>query len=102
VISCIEIKPLLSLFLPINEEKLIGKVLKTIPAFIDHIVVVDDASRDRTGEVVKAHLKEDPRIIYIHHTKNEGVGGAIVTGYKWAREKLVQKANKINWVHKTL
>jgi glycosyltransferase involved in cell wall biosynthesis len=72
-----------------NEEKLIGKVLKTIPAFIDHIVVVDDASRDRTGEVVKAHLKEDPRIIYIHHTKNEGVGGAIVTGYKWARDKAI-------------
>jgi glycosyltransferase involved in cell wall biosynthesis len=70
-----------------NEEELIGKVLKTIPAFVDHIVVVDDASRDRTGEVVKAHQKEDPRIIYIPHKKNEGVGGAITTGYKWARDK---------------
>jgi glycosyltransferase involved in cell wall biosynthesis len=69
-----------------NEEKLIGEVLETIPAFIDHIVVVDDASRDRTGEVVKAHQQEDSRIIYICHTKNEGVGGAIVTGYKWARD----------------
>jgi glycosyltransferase involved in cell wall biosynthesis len=70
-----------------NEEKLIGKVLKAIPTFVDHIVVVDDASRDRTGEVVKAHQKEDPRIIYIPHKKNEGVGGAITTGYKWARDK---------------
>jgi len=70
-----------------NEEKLIGKVLKAIPTFVDHIVVVDDASRDRTGEVVKAHQKEDSRIIYIPHTKNEGVGGAIITGYKWARDK---------------
>ena len=69
-----------------NEEKLIGKVLETIPIFIDHIIVVDDASRDRTGEVVKAHQQEDSRIIYICHTKNEGVGGAIVTGYKWARD----------------
>jgi glycosyltransferase involved in cell wall biosynthesis len=69
-----------------NEEKLIGKVLETIPTFIDHIIVVDDASRDRTGEVVKAHQQEDSRIIYICHTKNEGVGGAIVTGYKWARD----------------
>ena len=69
-----------------NEEKLIGKVLETVPTFIDHIVVVDDASRDRTGEVVKAHQQEDSRIIYICHTKNEGVGGAIVTGYKWARD----------------
>ena len=31
-----------------NEEKLIGKVIETIPAFVDHIVVIDDASRDQT------------------------------------------------------
>ena len=69
-----------------NEEKLIGKVLKTIPPFVDHIVVVDDASLDQTGEIVKAHQKEDPRIVYIEHQRNEGVGGAIITGYKWARD----------------
>jgi len=69
-----------------NEEKLIGKVLKTIPTFVDHIVVVDDASRDHTGEIVKANQLEEPRIIYIQHPKNEGVGGAITTGYKWARD----------------
>jgi len=69
-----------------NEEKLIGRVIRTIPPFIDHIVVVDDASGDRTGEVVKSHQKDEPRIIYIRHTKNEGVGGAIITGYKWTRD----------------
>jgi glycosyltransferase involved in cell wall biosynthesis len=69
-----------------NEEKLIGKVLETIPSFIDHIVVVDDASSDRTGEVVKAHQEKDSRVIYLRHPRNEGVGGAIVTGYKWARD----------------
>jgi glycosyltransferase involved in cell wall biosynthesis len=72
-----------------NEEKLIGKVLKTIPTFVDHIVVVDDASNDRTGEVVKNHQLEDSRIIYLRHPRNEGVGGAIVTGYKWARDNEV-------------
>jgi glycosyltransferase involved in cell wall biosynthesis len=70
-----------------NEEKLIGKVLKGMPAFVDHIVVVDDESEDRTGEVVGTFQKEDSRIVYIRHQKNEGVGGAIVTGYKWAKEK---------------
>jgi glycosyltransferase involved in cell wall biosynthesis len=69
-----------------NDEKLMGKVLKTIPTFVDHIVVVDDDSRDRTGEIVKANQMEEPRIIYIQHAKNEGVGGAITTGYKWARD----------------
>ena len=72
-----------------NEEKLIGKVLETTPSFIDHIVVVDDASSDRTGEVVKAHQEEDSRVIYLRHPRNEGVGGAIVTGYKWARDNEV-------------
>jgi glycosyltransferase involved in cell wall biosynthesis len=75
-----------------NEEKLIGKVLQTIPPFVDHIVVVDDASRDQTGEAVKARQKEDSRIIYIPHTKNEGVGGAVTTGYKWARDKEIDIA----------
>jgi glycosyltransferase involved in cell wall biosynthesis len=69
-----------------NEETLIGKVLKTVPTYVDRIVVVDDASGDGTGEVVKAHQKEDSRIIYLRHPENEGVGGAIVTGYKWARD----------------
>ena len=69
-----------------NEEILIGKVLRTIPTFVDRIVVVDDASSDGTGEVVKTHQKEDSRIIYLRHPENEGVGGAIVTGYKWARD----------------
>jgi glycosyltransferase involved in cell wall biosynthesis len=72
-----------------NEEKLIGKVLKTIPTFVDHIVVVDDASSDQTGEVVKNHQLEDSRIIYLRHPRNEGVGGAIVTGYKWVRDNEV-------------
>jgi glycosyltransferase involved in cell wall biosynthesis len=72
-----------------NEEKLIGKVLRTMPAFVDHIIVIDDGSLDRTGEVVKNIQEKDSRITYLRHAKNEGVGGAIVTGYLWAREKEV-------------
>ena len=70
-----------------NEEKLIGNVLKTVPGFVDHIVVVDDASSDRTGEIVKSKQEGDVRITYIRHPQNTGVGGAIATGYKWARDK---------------
>jgi glycosyltransferase involved in cell wall biosynthesis len=75
-----------------NEERLLGKVLGTVPAFVDHIVVVDDASSDRTGEVVREHQETDPRIVYLRLKKNEGVGGAIVAGYKWAREHEVEIA----------
>ena len=45
-----------------NEEKLIGKVLETIPSFIDHIVVVDDASSDRTGEAENVRIQVCPCI----------------------------------------
>jgi len=37
-----------------NEEKLIGKVLKTTPEFVDHIIVVDDASSIGPGRLSKA------------------------------------------------
>jgi glycosyltransferase involved in cell wall biosynthesis len=70
-----------------NEEKLIGRVIETIPAFVDHIVVIDDASRDKTGEIVKACQNKEARLIYIRHEKNEGVGGAIATGYQWVRDQ---------------
>jgi len=72
-----------------NEEKLIRKVLETTPVFVDHIVVVDDASTDRTGEVVQTRRAEDPRVIYLRHPSNEGVGAAITTGYKWSRDRKV-------------
>jgi glycosyltransferase involved in cell wall biosynthesis len=73
-----------------NEEKLIGKVLRTVPSFVDHVIVIDDASPDRTGEVVKEHQEGDSRIVYLRLKRNEGVGGAIVAGYKWAREHEIE------------
>jgi len=39
-----------------NEESLIGRVIETLPEWVDHIIVVDDASRDGTAEVVRRYL----------------------------------------------
>ena len=64
-----------------NEEALIASTVSTIPAFVDRIIVVDDASTDATVEKVKG---ADPRVDLIEHERNEGVGAAIVTGYKRA------------------
>ncbi|MGL3208908.1 glycosyltransferase family 2 protein [Bradyrhizobium sp. BR 1433] len=70
-----------------NEEKLIGRVIETMPEFVDHIVCVDDQSRDRTGEIVERYSAAQPeRVILIRLPKNEGVGGAIAAGYRWARD----------------
>jgi glycosyltransferase involved in cell wall biosynthesis len=67
-----------------NEEKLIAKVILTMPDFVDHIVVVDDKSGDRTAEIARSTA--DPRVIVISHEVNTGVGGAIVSGHRRALE----------------
>ena len=76
-----------------NEEKLIGRVLDTMPDCVDKIVVVDDCSEDQTTSVVRQHSSSAPdRIVLIEHTRNQGVGGAIATGYKWCRDNEVDVA----------
>ncbi len=69
-----------------KEEKQIGKVIETMPAWMDKIIIIDDCSPDRTSEVVKTYQKTNDRIILIRLDPNEGVGGAIAAGYKWARD----------------
>jgi glycosyltransferase involved in cell wall biosynthesis len=68
-----------------DEEKLIGATISGVPGFVDRIVVVDDRSNDGTAAVVDA--LGDPRVELIRHERNEGVGAAIVTGYKRARDE---------------
>jgi glycosyltransferase involved in cell wall biosynthesis len=65
-----------------DEEGLISGTLATIPELVDRIYVVDDYSQDATAE--RAHEAGDPRVEVISHAQNEGVGAAIVTGYKRA------------------
>lgn len=67
-----------------NEEGLIGQTIDTIPGFVDKIIVINDASQDRTSDIVREIGKRDERVILIDHHRNQGVGGAIVTGYKKA------------------
>jgi len=69
-----------------NESKLIANTLTTIPSLVDTIIVVDDKSNDITADIIKETAKEDRRVIMIQHEVNQGVGGAIVTGYKKAVE----------------
>jgi glycosyltransferase involved in cell wall biosynthesis len=58
-----------------------------MPPFIDRIVVVDDCSRDNTAEIVQGLQTEDHRVVLIRHKVNQGCGGALATGYKFAREE---------------
>jgi glycosyltransferase involved in cell wall biosynthesis len=53
-----------------------------MPRFVDEIIVVDDASRDRTAEAARSCA--DPRVQVTTHAANRGVGAAIATGYRLA------------------
>ncbi len=66
-----------------NEESWIAETIRSMPAFVDHILVVDDASGDRTSEVARGI--DDARVEVIRHEKNRGVGASIATGYRRAR-----------------
>lgn len=73
-----------------NEEKLIGQVIETMPDYVDWVVVVDDCSTDNTVEKLEAYRQQSEcsdRLFIIRHKSNQGVGGAISSGYKWARDK---------------
>ncbi len=65
-----------------NEAPRIGRVVATLPSWVDQIVVVDDASHDGTPEVALA--TGDPRVVVERHARNRGVGAAVVTGYRRA------------------
>lgn len=67
-----------------REAKMITTVIDTMPAYVDHIVIVDDCSPDDTSAVVSR--SEDPRVSLIRHEVNQGVGGAIITGHRRAME----------------
>ena len=68
-----------------NEERLIVETLAGIPTFVDRVLVVDDRSSDETAQ--RARETGDPRVEVIVHGQNGGVGAAIVTGYKRARDE---------------
>jgi glycosyltransferase involved in cell wall biosynthesis len=68
-----------------DEERLVATTLAGIPEFVDKVIVVDDASRD--GTAAAAAGTGDGRVEVITHERNEGVGSAILTGYRRALEE---------------
>lgn len=58
-------------------------VISQIGPEVDRIYVVDDCCPDGSGDLVKS-LCKDTRVSVIQHHQNQGVGGAVMTGYKTA------------------
>ena len=64
-------------------RKHILPLLERLGPEISHIFVVDDACPEESGVHVKA-LCHDRRVVILTHERNQGVGGAVITGYQYA------------------
>jgi glycosyltransferase involved in cell wall biosynthesis len=86
----------LSVILPaFNEEANIRAVVedayRTVPkiAPIFEIIVVNDGSKDRTGEICDRLVEELSNVRVVHHPQNRGYGAALKSGIKLARHDLI-------------
>lgn len=81
--------PGLSVFLPShneegNVERIVGAYLAELPRVTDNyeVIVVNDGSRDKTGEIADRLASQDPHVKVVHHPVNRGYGGAVTSGIR--------------------
>jgi glycosyltransferase involved in cell wall biosynthesis len=80
----------LSVVIPVfNEERTLEEIVRRVQAVdVDkEIVLVDDGSRDRSREILRALA--GPRVRVFLHEHNRGKAGALATGFKEARGRIV-------------
>lgn len=63
----------------LNAEPTLPRVVADARSQLEPVLVIDDGSRDATGEVARA-----AGAVVIRHEKNRGKGGALKTGFAWA------------------
>lgn len=59
------------------------EVIGSIGPEVRRIYVVDDCCPDQSGDFVRQHCR-DERVVVVSHGHNQGVGGAVMTGYRAA------------------
>ncbi|ODT94365.1 MAG: glycosyl transferase family 2 [Rhodanobacter sp. SCN 67-45] len=59
-------------------------VIERIGPEVGWIIAVDDACPEHSGDVIEGGC-HDPRVTVLRHADNQGVGGAVMTGYLAAR-----------------
>ena len=88
--------PGLSVCMPAyNEEDNIAAMVVDViavmqPRFDDlEVVVANDGSKDRTGEVLEGLTAEHPQLVPVHHQVNQGYGAAVFTALSNASKDLI-------------
>jgi glycosyltransferase involved in cell wall biosynthesis len=65
-----------------NEARHIAATVRSVPGFVDRVIVVDDASADATRRTAQRSRRRGLEVV--SHPRNRGVGAAIATGYRAA------------------
>jgi glycosyltransferase involved in cell wall biosynthesis len=84
--------PCLAVVTPVfNEEATIAKVLDAVLAqpLVQEVVVVDDASSDKTWDALQGVAKAEARVRVLRHEVNQGKGAALRTGFAAVTAPLV-------------
>lgn len=66
----------------LNEEKAISKVIRGVKKYVDEIILIDDASSDKT-----AVIAEQEGAIILSHTKNQGYDKSLDDGFALAAKR---------------
>lgn len=74
----------------------IQAVLDSLPPLVDFIITIDDCSPDTTGRILDEAAGKDSRIHVLHHTKNQGVGGSMRSGFREALRLSADVAVKLD------
>lgn len=69
-----------------NVSRHIEDVIKSLPVEVTWIIAVNDHSKDDTEKVLTRLQVENKKLISISHQVNQGVGGAVITGFKKSME----------------
>jgi len=90
------VRPTISIFFPMyNEEANIHASVAAAHAVLSEvsscyeIIIVDDGSSDRTGQIADELAAADTRVRCIHHGTNRGLGAAIRSGLAASRHEVV-------------
>ncbi|QLK26710.1 glycosyltransferase family 2 protein [Natrinema zhouii] len=91
-----------------DEASFVGRVIETVPDFVDRIYAIDDRSPDESWQVIQRVAErvnaeaesdgvervvavtdggDDRRVVPIRHEENRGYGAAVKTGYRRATEE---------------
>jgi glycosyltransferase involved in cell wall biosynthesis len=87
-----DIEPCLTAVMPVyNESATVAEVIKVVLAQrpVQQLVIVDDASKDGTWNILQPLAQNEPRIKLIRHEVNQGKGAALRTGLSHATSSIV-------------